>query len=62
MRFHVSNMLAKLELEDRRALAAWRPSDQGSARRLPGVGSVAGIGGILSKILGTQDKAEVSVE
>ena len=25
VRYHVSNMLAKLELRDRRALAAWRP-------------------------------------
>ena len=32
---HISNMLAKLELRDRRALAAWRPDTQ--RRRLGGV-------------------------
>ena len=32
---HISNMLAKLELRDRRALAAWRPDAQ--RRRLGGV-------------------------
>ncbi len=32
VRYHVSNMLAKLELRDRRALAAWRP--EGRRRRL----------------------------
>ena len=32
---HISNMLAKLELRDRRALAAWRP--EGERRRLGGV-------------------------
>ena len=35
VRYHVSNMLAKLELRDRRALAAWRP--EGRRRRLGGV-------------------------
>ena len=35
VRYHVSNMLAKLELRDRRALAAWRPD--APRRRLGGV-------------------------
>ena len=35
VRYHVSNMLAKLDLRDRRALAAWRP--EGPRRRLGGV-------------------------
>ncbi len=35
VRYHVSNMLAKLELRDRRALAAWRPDTP--RRRLGGV-------------------------
>ena len=34
VRYHVSNMLAKLELRDRRALAAWRP--EGERRGTPG--------------------------
>ena len=35
VRYHVSNMLAKLELRDRRALAAWRPEPR--RRRLGGL-------------------------
>ena len=35
VRYHVSNMLAKLELRDRRALAAWRPDTP--RRRLGGL-------------------------
>ena len=28
VKYHISNMLAKLELRDRRALAAWRPEER----------------------------------
>ena len=35
VRYHISNMLAKIELRDRRALAAWRP--EGERRRLGGL-------------------------
>ena len=38
---HISNMLAKLELRDRRALAAWRPDTQ--RRRLGGVLAVPAV-------------------
>ena len=35
VKYHVSNMLAKLELDDRRALAAWRPgAERGRLRGL----------------------------
>ena len=39
---HISNMLAKLELRDRRALAAWRPDTP--RRRLGGVLAVPAVG------------------
>ncbi|MXZ62475.1 MAG: helix-turn-helix transcriptional regulator, partial [Chloroflexi bacterium] len=28
VKYHISNMLAKLELRDRRALASWRPEER----------------------------------
>ena len=53
VRYHVSNMLAKLELRDRRALAAWRPEERrgrlgaraGRAGHLVVGGAAAGVGG-----------------
>ena len=32
VKYHISNMLAKLELKDRHELAAWRPRERGWGR------------------------------
>ena len=46
VKYHISNMLAKLELRDRRALAAWRPEEprgrlRGAFAILGAIGAVA---------------------
>lgn len=50
VRYHVSNMLAKLSLEDRQQLAAWQPpAERRERRRLPGLGVLAGSGWLGTK-------------
>ena len=47
VRYHVSNMLAKLELRDRRALAAWRPEE-----RRGRLGAVLAVPAVLWAVVG----------
>ena len=48
VKYHISNMLAKLDLKDRRELAAWRPEGKGIGARvralLAAPGALASLG------------------
>ncbi len=52
VKFHVSNMLAKLELPDRRALAQWQPSRKPSIPRRSIIPALAGAAHALSSRVG----------